>query len=85
MVSQKLTAAQLPFGAVGVVIEICLQGPMRRRLLDLGIVPGARLRRCYTAPSGSPIAYEVNGAVLALRKDDAAQIAVEEADEPWKP
>lgn len=85
MVSQNITAAQLPYGAVGVVIEICLQGPMRRRLLDLGIVPGARLRRRYTAPSGSPIAYEVNGAVLALRKGDAAQIAVEEADDPWTP
>lgn len=80
-----ITAAALSPGAVGLIIDLRLLGPMRRRLLDLGIVPGAHLRRRYTAPSGSPIAYEIGGAVIALRRHDAAQIVVEEADDPWTP
>ncbi len=78
-----LTADRLAPGAVGRVIELTLTGPLRRRLYDLGLIPGACLRRRYTAPSGSPIAFELQGTVVALRKKDAAKVRLQEVDAPW--
>ena len=79
----ELTADRLAPGAAGRITKLYMEGPLRRRLLELGLIPGAVLIRRYTAPAGSPIAYEASGALLALRKADAARIAVEEAGEPW--
>ena len=47
-----------------------------RRLLDLGFVEGTRVKRLFSAPSGDPAAYQIRGAVIALRASDAAAIAV---------
>ena len=74
----------LPDGG-GRVIDVVLSGMLRRRLFDLGVIPGALIRRRYTAPSGSPIAFEVQGAVVALRKSDAENLIVQEVAQPWTP
>ena len=79
------TADRLPPGASGRILELRLTGPLRRRLLELGLIPGQCIRRVYTAPAGSPIAYEVQGMVLALRSRDAERILVQEEDAPWTP
>ena len=52
-------------------------GGMRRRVQDLGLVPGTRVTCVRRALSGDPIAYRIRGAVVALRKCDAAQIEVQ--------
>ena len=78
-----LTADRLVPGRAGEIIELFNTGPLRRRLTELGLIPGAVLRRRYTAPGGSPIAFEVSGTLLALRTKDAAQIALREVNEPW--
>lgn len=80
-----LTADQLAPGAMGRVIKLTLTGALRRRLFDLGLIPGAEIRRRYTAPSGSPIAYELQGAVVALRKGDASKVVVQEVPCLWTP
>jgi len=49
-----------------------------RRLMDLGFVPGTRVRVLRTSPLGDPRAYLVRGAVIALRREDAARILVSE-------
>ena len=54
-----------------------LSGGMRRRVQDLGLVPGTRVTCVRRALSGDPIAYRIRGAVVALRKCDAAQIEVQ--------
>ena len=51
-------------------------GAMRRRLLELGLVPGTRAECLLRAPSGSPAAYLVRGAVIALRQCDAARVEI---------
>ena len=53
-----------------------------RRLLDLGFVEGAIVKRLFAAPSGDPAAYGVCGAVIALRADDASGIAVKKIAPP---
>jgi len=51
---------------------------IEQRLTDLGIVPGTRIRCLYRSPLQDPTAYEIRGAVIALRKEDSAEILVEQ-------
>ncbi len=57
------------------------RGAERRRLLDLGFVPGSELEVEMVSPGGDPTAYRVRGSVIALRRDQAnlIRIAPEEA------
>lgn len=74
---KRLWLSQLRQGQTAVVEELELGGAMRRRLFDLGLIPGTRVERILTAPAGSPVAYAVRGAVIALRVPDARKIRVE--------
>jgi ferrous iron transport protein A len=58
------------------VVDLALNGLLRRRILDLGIVPGTALTCIGRAPAGDPIAYLVRGTVIALRSEDAIGIRV---------
>ncbi len=80
-----MTADRLEPGRVGRIIELRDCGALTRRLMELGLIPGAVLLRRHTAPGGSPIAYEAGGTLLALRAKDAAQLLVREEDLPWTP
>ena len=79
------TADRLTPGSAGRILELRLPGPLRGRLEELGLIPGRCIRRRYTAPAGSPIAYEAQGMVVALRTRDAEHILVREVDAPWTP
>jgi DtxR family Mn-dependent transcriptional regulator len=54
-----------------------LRGADRRRMMDLGILPGTTIEVEMISPSGDPTAYKVRGALIALRKDQARLIRVE--------
>jgi len=65
--------------AVGQRGRVCDLGPesaMRTRLQDLGLVEGTRVQCVLKSPAGSPAAYEIRGAVIALRQCDAAAVLV---------
>jgi DtxR family transcriptional regulator, Mn-dependent transcriptional regulator len=47
------------------------KGLERRRLLDLGFVPGSEVELAITGPFSDPKAYKVKGTVIALRKEQA--------------
>ncbi len=53
------------------------QGIHRRRLLDLGIVPGTRIVPELVAASGDPVAYRIRGALIGLRREQAEWIEIE--------
>ncbi len=65
-------------GEEGVVIRLAggVQGAQRRRLLDLGVVPGTVIRVELASASGDPMAYRIRGAVIALRRAQADDILV---------
>ncbi|MDH3745082.1 MAG: FeoA domain-containing protein [Acidobacteriota bacterium] len=54
-----------------------LRGPARRRMLDLGLIPGTVVSAEIRSPSGDPVGYRIRGAVIALRCDQADQVRVE--------
>ena len=62
--------------AIVVGISPLCRGPQRRRLLDLGVVPGTRIRAVMQSASGSPVAYDIRGALIGLRKEQANWIRI---------
>jgi len=57
-----------------------LYGGFRRRLRDLGFLPGSRIECVLKAPGGSPIAFAVKGALLALRVEECRNILVKRCE-----
>lgn len=53
-----------------------IRGVERRRLMDLGFLPKTKIHVEMTSAGGDPIAYQVRGALIALRKDQAELISV---------
>ena len=76
MLSVPLSTLKL--GEKSNVVHLNVIGLLRRRILDLGIVPGTVLTCIGKAAAGDPIAYLVRGAVIALRSEDASLIVVEQ-------
>ena len=68
---------QLKEGESAGVVKLYCLGSIRRRLQDMGLVTGSIVRCLGRSPLGDPAAYDVCGAVLALRDDDARSIFVE--------
>lgn len=60
-----------------VVTALTCQGLERRRLMDLGIVPGTAIQVELVSPLGDPVAYLVRGSLIALRREQARQIHVQ--------
>lgn len=69
-----MTLDTLEPGQTGTIATIRGRGAARRRLLELGLVEGTSITRQGSAPLGDPLTYRVRGAVLALRRVDAAEV-----------
>jgi DtxR family Mn-dependent transcriptional regulator len=57
-------------------IDDACQGLTRRRLLDLGLIPGTRVSPELSNSFGDPRAYRIRGTLIALRKEQAAHVIV---------
>ena len=66
-------------GEKALVSGMYSQGGIRRRLRDIGLVEGAEVECLMKSPLGDPVAYLIKGAVIALRREDAAAVTVEDA------
>jgi len=77
------TLSSLQPGQRGVVSSIsrACRGLQRRRLMDLGVVPGAVIEAVMKSVSGDPVAYNIRGATIALRKQHADMIFIREEKE----
>ena len=71
-----LRLSELLPGESCVVKKLESRPEIRRRLLDMGLVPKTRVKCLFRSPFGDPCAYLVRGAVIALRRDDADDIFV---------
>ena len=63
--------------AIVASISPACRGVERRRLLDLGLVPGTEVSAEFASPAGDPVAYRVRGALIALRNQQADMICIE--------
>ena len=68
--------SELNAGARGIVAEITADSAETERLSQLGIVPGAAVEVRMRGSCGSPVAFAVHGAVLALRRESCEQIHI---------
>jgi ferrous iron transport protein A len=75
MVTQTLNA--LKPGQQAIVRALTSQGLERRRLMDLGLLPGTLVAVELISPLGDPTAYLVRGTLVALRQEQAARIEIE--------
>ena len=73
-----MTLNNLKVGHSAVVKDIHNQSTERRRLFDLGILPGTRIENVMLSPLGDPVAYRIRNSVVALRKEQTMLIEVEE-------
>jgi DtxR family Mn-dependent transcriptional regulator len=73
------TLSSLKMNQKAVVIGISKQCEknQRRRLMDLGIIPGSVISVQLTGNKSGPVAYKVKEAVIALRKHQTDQIFIE--------
>ncbi len=69
--------SNLKMGESATIETIAPTHTMRKRLLELGFIPGANIQVLRAAPFGDPIEVMVGGTHFALRKTDMAQIFVE--------
>lgn len=72
-----LSLCALSLGRSARVAEVRADPAMRRRLMDIGLIPGTRVTCVARSPAGDPAAYLIRGAVIALRGRDAAGIRLE--------
>lgn len=70
--------SDLPVGSACRVVELspACAGAERRRLLDLGIVPGTGIRCEFASPFGSPRSYLIRGSMIGLRREQAERVLV---------
>lgn len=71
--------SELAIGEGGVVygLSAACYGPERRRLLDIGIVPGTRISCQFQSPFGSPRSYLIRGTLFGFRDEQADKVLLE--------
>lgn len=71
-----MTLRELKPGQGGTVSSIGTKGMIKRRLMDMGVTPGAEIKVIKVAPLGDPIEVRIRGYELSLRKEEAEQIQI---------
>ena len=74
-----MNLAQLKTGERGRITAIGAIGPLKRRLMDMGVLVGEEVKVVKVAPMGDPIEVFIKSYNLSLRKKEAEGIAVEVA------
>lgn len=59
-----------------IIHQVRGHGALRKRLLDMGVIPGAEIAVVRVAPLGDPVEYLIKGYHLSLRRSEAEQILV---------
>ena len=72
-----MTLKETAVGQSVTVIRLTGEGPVKRRIMDMGITKGVEVYIRKVAPLGDPVEVTVRGYELSLRKADAEMIEVE--------
>ncbi len=71
------TLRDVPVGQTVKVVKLSGEGPVKRRIMDMGITKGVEIFVRKVAPLGDPVEVTVRGYELSVRKADAEMIEVE--------
>ena len=71
------TLKDVRVGQTAKVVKLNGEGPVKRRIMDMGITKGVSVYVRKVAPMGDPVEVTVRGYELSVRKADAEMIAVE--------
>jgi len=71
------TLKDVKIGGNATVVKVHGAGPIRRRIMDMGITKGVEIYVRKVAPLGDPLELNLRGYELSLRKSDAEMIEVE--------
>lgn len=71
-------------GQKGTVVRLLAEGPLKRRLFDMGITPGAEVFMRKVAPLGDPMEINIRGYELSLRKAEADKVLIRLSEEVTK-
>ena len=72
-----MTLGEVPCGQTVKVAKLTGEGPVKRRIMDMGITRGISVHIRKVAPLGDPIEITVRGYELSIRKADAEMIEIE--------
>lgn len=71
-----LSLSSLPEGKTALIKGINTQESMKRRLYDIGLIPGTSIECLQKSMFGDPTAFLIRGTVIAIRKKDSDKIFV---------
>ena len=71
------TLRQVKVGETVTVVKLHGEGAVKRRIMDMGITKGVQVYVRKVAPLGDPVAVNVRGYELSIRKNDAEMIEVQ--------
>ena len=74
--NKMCSLTDLEVGQKGQVKQLCMLGSIRRRLQDIGVIEGTCIECVLRSPGNDPVAYQIKGAVIALRNEDSKKIIV---------
>lgn len=71
------TPRDIPVGSSCTVKALTGTGAVKRRIMDMGLTKGAKVKVVKVAPLGDPIQVNVRGYELSIRKDEAEKVDVD--------
>lgn len=70
------TLAHMKESEKAVIERLDISGPLRMKLMDIGLIPGTVIECLQKSPLGDPVAFRICSAVIALRYEDSSKIFV---------
>lgn len=71
------TLRDVEVGGDATVVRLTGEGPLKRRIMDMGLTKGVKVHVTKVAPLGDPIQLTVRGYDLSIRKSEAENVIVE--------
>lgn len=78
---RHISLNRVPLGRKVRVETLLSTGSVRRRMLDIGLIPGTLVEPVKKSPYGDPTAYRIRGALIAIRSEDADKIIVKKGED----
>ena len=76
MYSNIISLDKLPLQQKGIILELNCNLSIKKRLLDLGLIPGTYITPVLRSPFGEPTAFEFRNTIISIRNNDTSLIKV---------